>query len=229
MSGTEAPGRGGDGAPLGRRHRRASPHPGRRAPGGGASPPSPGAPGGDGTPRGVGPSPVAEPRRAAVRAVRRCRIASPGVAELAGVRRTRIELRRGRHFRTCTQCSDARTAQARRAHQRREEPSVLILQPTGTPRRRRQRTSTRPSHTQCRSGLRLAASLTAGGRDWGRRPQPEAGTGWDWVLAVPAERRDWDRLGLESQAEGQDCPGLGLESQAEDQDWPGKLAKNDPI
>ena len=86
-----------------------------------------------------------------------------------------------------------------------------------------------PSHTQCRSGLRLAASLTAGGRDWGRRPQPEAGTGCDWALAVPAEGRDWDRLGLESQAEGQDCPGLGLESQAEDQDWPGKLAKNDPI
>ena len=86
-----------------------------------------------------------------------------------------------------------------------------------------------PSHTQCRSGLRLAASLTAGGRDWGRRPQPEAGTGFDWALAVPAEGRDWDRLGLESQAEGQDCPGLGLESQAEDQDWPGKLAKNDPI
>eukprot|EP00966_Prymnesium_polylepis_P265686 6137792-Prymnesium_polylepis.1 len=82
--------------------------------------------------------------------------------------------------------------------------------------------SVRPSHKQCRSGLRLAASLTAGDRDWGQRPQPEGdrdwgqrpqpetGTGWDWVLAVPAEGRDFDRLGLESQAEGQDCPGLGL-------------------
>ena len=103
-----------------------------------------------------------------------------------------------------------------------ERPDVDVV-------RVRRRLALLPSHTQCRSGLRLAASLTAGGRDWGQRPQPEAGTGWDWVLAVPAERRDWDRLGLESQAEGQDCPGLGLESQAEDQDWPGKLAKNDPI
>jgi hypothetical protein len=30
------------------------------------------------------------------------------------------------------------------------------------------------------------------------------GTGRDWVLTVPAKGRDWDRLGLESQAEGQD-------------------------
>eukprot|EP00966_Prymnesium_polylepis_P017207 396824-Prymnesium_polylepis.1 len=41
------------------------------------------------------------------------------------------------------------------------------------------------------------------GRDW----MGLDGTGWDWVLTVPAKDRDWDRLGLESQLPGR-RPGL---------------------
>ena len=122
---------------------------GRGAPGA-ATPSRKSAPG-DGGPQGVGPHHPARvprvgtahpggwgPHRSQSRAGPRSALCAVAASRhLAGVRRTRIELRRGRHFRTCTQCSDARTAQARRAHQRREEPSVLILQPTGTPRRRR--------------------------------------------------------------------------------------------
>ena len=47
-------------------------------------------------------------------------------------------------------------------------------------------------YTQCRKKLKLTPNLAAEGRVWGRRPDPELGTGWDWVLAVLAKGRDWD-------------------------------------
>ena len=49
-----------------------------------------------------------------------------------------------------------------------------------------------PRYTQCWTRLRTDPSSAAKGRDWGWRPRPEVGTGWDWVLAVLAEGRDWD-------------------------------------
>ena len=50
----------------------------------------------------------------------------------------------------------------------------------------------KPSHSQCRRRLGLAASPAASGRDWGLKSRPKAETGWDWVLAVSAEGEDWD-------------------------------------